>query len=869
MTQPRVFVSAASDEFRPLRERLAALLLRSGINVEHQEIFPQTTSDTVRKLGDLIQRCPLLVHIVGHIPGAVAHPAAVADLLDGIPAGQFLSRFDDLRQQLGDFSGLTYTQWEAMLALHHGVPMLVYAPADARDPGTRTVLDTFAQKAHHDRLRLARKYAEFCRDEAEFVGKILADVHRHLGIVPAATKPQNLPYPSLGTLFKGRADFLAQVQAQLAHDRATVIRGRQAIHGMGGVGKTRAAVEYAWEHADDYRALLFVTADSADALERNLAALCGPLILNLPEQDARETAAQVSAVVRWLNQHPGWFLVIDNVDTPEAQAAVTALLASIGDGHVVITSRLADWPAGVTELDLDVLSEESSIAFLLERTEDRRSRRPDDAKTAAQIVRMLDRLALALEQCAAYIRHRRCALVDYLSDWEGKRAAVLSFQDAQKSHYPRSLAVTYETTVAQLSEGARELFRMLSWIAPDPMPIWAVEKIPGLTDPRALLVELADLHLARLSPDGTTCTVHRLLQEITRQQQPEARPPSLIAALEWVNREYPLHSGDVRFWPIATPLTPHGIVLANAAADRDILEPSARLLNQAALYFSAKANFRAAEPLMRRALAGAEASPGHSHPTLATRLVNLAELLQGTSRFDEAEPLLRRALAIDEARYGDSHPEVASDLNNLGQLLQDTGRWSEAEAVMRRALAIDEATLGESDPTVAIRLSNLAHLLHSTGRSGEAEPLMQRALTIDEANFGGSHPRVSIHLNNLAQLLDGTKRYDAAEPLMRRALAIDEASLGAWHPSVAIRLNNLARLLQKTNRLGDAEPLMRRHLEIFLAFARDTGHPHPNISTAVNNYGGLLLAIGDTTEQAVAKIRAIAAQYGVDLGAAS
>src|SRR4029079_12943612 len=125
-----------------------------------------------------------------------------------------------------------------------------------------------------------------------------------------------------------------------------------------------------------------VPTDSPGALDRNLAALCGPLVLNLPEQDASETAVQLAAVRRWLNQNPGWFLILDNVDTPEAQGAVAALLAGIPSGHIVITSRLADWPAGVTTLDLDVLSEDSSVAFLLERTEDRRIRRPTDRETA-------------------------------------------------------------------------------------------------------------------------------------------------------------------------------------------------------------------------------------------------------------------------------------------------------------------------------------------------------------------------------------------------------------------------------------------------------------------------------------------------------
>src|SRR4051812_24666433 len=97
------------------------MLLRSGINVEYQEIFSQTSSGIVRKLGDLIKDCPLVVHVVGHHAGEVADPTAVADLVDRIPADEFLAHLPDLRQGLDGLTGITYTQWEAFLALHHGL----------------------------------------------------------------------------------------------------------------------------------------------------------------------------------------------------------------------------------------------------------------------------------------------------------------------------------------------------------------------------------------------------------------------------------------------------------------------------------------------------------------------------------------------------------------------------------------------------------------------------------------------------------------------------------------------------------------------------------------------------------------------------
>jgi Tfp pilus assembly protein PilF len=134
----------------------------------------------------------------------------------------------------------------------------------------------------------------------------------------------------------------------------------------------------------------------------------------------------------------------------------------------------------------------------------------------------------------------------------------------------------------------------------------------------------------------------------------------------------------------------------------------------------------------------------------------LASLLYTAARFSEAEPLLRRALAIAEAAHGPYDPSVAPVLNNLAAILQKTGSLSEAEHLLRRALAIAEAVSGPDHPNVATALNNLGQVLQATLRSLDAEPLLRRSVEIlmDVSEHNGRrHPLLLQSLANYCEIL--------------------------------------------------------------------------------------------------------------------
>lgn len=848
----KLFISCVSGEFGVYREPLRKALALPDIDVKIQEEFKPQGNDTLSMLVDYIEPCAAVVHFVGDMSGAAPPDFCVQELLERYP--NLKARLPPLAEAIERQEPISYTQWEAWLALFLRKTILIVIPSEKAARGPKFEPKAEMRKAQDDHLKRLKTIDRFPGDPFVNADGLTIQILQSALIpalkraaregVAAARQPRNLPFVSLGDLFKGREKELDALRLALTAARGAGVLVR-ALHGLGGIGKSRLAVEYAWKHEADYSALLFVRAESAAALTANLAALAGAEVIDLPEAEAPEDGPKIVAVLNWLEANPTWLLILDNVDDGEAAAAVTTLLPQFKGGHVIVTARAANFPAGIRKLELHALDEGPATDFLLERTCDDRAKAPDDEPKARELARELGGLAPGLEQAGAQIATDRIGFEAYLKLWNDNRDKALGWSDPL-TNSERTLATTWATSVKRLSPAGRRLLDRLAMLAPDPIPDSLLE-VPGpgalggedAQPARAGLYAYSLISRAR-GEDGVApgLVVHRLVQDFARRAMTsERRAEALREAVEWVDAAVPIASDDVRTWPVLNPLAPHALAVARRADEAGIAEPTARLFNALAILSSAKARYAEAEPLYRRVVEINEFARGGSDPIVAACLNNLALLLRTTNRIGEAEPLYRRALKIDEASFGPDHPNVATDLGNLAGLLQGANRLAEAEPLTRRALAIDEAGYGPDHLSVAIQLNNLAELLRNTNRLGEAEPLYRRALAIWEKGLDAQHPRLATGLNNLALLLKATNRPAEAEPLYRRALKIDEVSFGPDHPEVATDLNNLASLLEAANRLAEAEPLYRRALAIDEA---SFGANHPNVARDLNNLAGLL-----------------------------
>lgn len=259
------------------------------------------------------------------------------------------------------------------------------------------------------------------------------------------------------------------------------------------------------------------------------------------------------AVRRWLKTHPSWLLILDNVDTKEAELVVLDLLPALAGGHVLVTSRLRDWPKTVHKQPLDTISLVEARGFLLKRTEGERRPATDDAIQAERLAERLDGLPLALEQAGAYIVHARLSFAEYLAAWENEREKVLGWYDEATMEYPASVAVTWQKSFDRLKPTAAAVLRLTAFLAPDPIPEEMfesgkdrVQEASGLLcaetrqeeDEVSIREALAELEsYSLISRQESTFTVHRVVQEVLQNRIPIERRRNLAALLKHLTGE--------------------------------------------------------------------------------------------------------------------------------------------------------------------------------------------------------------------------------------------------------------------------------------------------------------------------------------------
>ncbi|AOS83621.1 hypothetical protein BIU88_05340 [Chlorobaculum limnaeum] len=653
--------------------------------------------------------------------------------------------------------------------------------------------------------------------------------------------PDHHNLPRRNPNFSGREKLLLDLRKSLTKGQKTALT-QQALYGLGGIGKTQLAVEYAYRHSASYEVIWWIRSEEPSTLASDYAALA--LELGLPEKEEANQAMVVQAVTRWLERNNNWLLIFDNA---RDAASIKPYLPRSASGHVLITSRNPDWRSVVNPLPVEVWERNESVAFLLKRTG-----RTDEAGANA-LAEELGDLPLALEQAAAYCDNKKKSFADYLTLFNTRRTELWNREKAPDG-YKETVATTWSLAFEEIRKVpmAEELLSLCSIVAPDAIPRTLLNRALEIYK----VVETVDEFViddaydalrsySLITLEEKFVNVHRLLQSVVRDRMNEddltGYRQAMVLAL---SEQFPKAGYDDPYcWPECYILHPHSLyILEDVQLDYDkVWYARTILLNFIAGYNLGRGLYVDAETIYRRIIEIREKQLGSDHLDVAESINNLAVLLYSKREYLEAELLLRKTLVIRKRYFGIDHLEIATTLNNLGMLLTDEGKYEEAEPFLLQSLTITENKLGKDHHDLITVLNNLGILFYALGKYDEAFVSYRRALDIIERRFGFNNLYMSKTLINFSNLLGKCGLIEESELLARQSLMIAEKQLGAYHPDLVTKLSGLAILLKKAKCYDEALFLHKRALAILLD---RLGADNVDVAKSINNIGIVLQEMG-------------------------
>ena len=652
---------------------------------------------------------------------------------------------------------------------------------------------------------------------------------------PSPEKESKPPFsiPLRTAKFVGRTEDLKTLHQELQEKEKVAIT---AVTGMGGIGKTELAIQYAHQYRKKNTypgGICWLNVRDKDLPAQIIGLGITYLKLDIPKEADLATQVQYC----WSNWFSGEVLLI--LDDVINFKNIRPYLPTENRFKVLVTTRQQGLTAGFTNLELQVLTETAALELLKYLVGKKRIDR--ERETAQGICEWLGYLPLGIELVGRYLKGKQDLSLGKMQQrlQEKKLSQKALTTTPGDMTAERGVRAAFELTWQELNESAQEVACLLSVFAVAPFDWGLVEQCLPDEDEEELEdirdEVLLEASLLQRKGEGSY-ELHSLIHQFLREK---------LAGLEGCTR---LKENFCKVMVAVAEEIPDTLTLEDIAKfkdgiphlgevveswiefveDEDLLWPFLGM----ARFYEGQGTYQQALPYYKQCLEQTKARLGDDHPDVATSLNNLAGLYKNQGRYEEAEPLSQRALNLRKRLLGDDHPDVATSLNNLALLYKNQGRYEEAEPLYQRALNLRKKLLGDDHPYVAQSLNNLAGLYKNQGKYEEAEPLYQRALNLRKKLLGDDHPDVATSLNNLAALYDNQGRYEEAEPLYQRALDLSKKLLGDDHPDVATSLNNLASLYNNQGRYEEAEPLYQRALDLRKKLL---GDEHPDVADSLNN----------------------------------
>jgi tetratricopeptide (TPR) repeat protein/predicted MPP superfamily phosphohydrolase len=664
-------------------------------------------------------------------------------------------------------------------------------------------------------------------------GPVAADAIASVAV--ATFDPANayffVPYRAKGDQVIGRADALLKVREQLEKGRPTAIGQTVAFVGLGGLGKTQLAVEYAHEHKTRYpNGVYWFNADGD--LDGQLTRLAFAARWASP---ASEPIATLEIAKHQIRTRSDCLIVFDNV---ESLANIEALLPeSTATPHLLITSRVSQ--VGFDPVPIDRLVDEQSLELL--RTESgRKMEERGDHEAALRIATQLEGLPLALELAGAYLRRfQNVTWTSYADLLEREGVRARGFGDGPLASFTKHNANLYATlhveeAIFAGSPRLREALDLLAWSGSVSMGRTLLAFLLGEDDPAALDVALGEAETLRILKReqgaielaSSRFHMHRLVREVRRAEVPLEREPDRWGeVLARMGRWFEARRAQFSDRASYEAELDHLEVWQGHAARLGHMREAARLLWLRAYPYYNQGQFQRAHDVVHRALALFEQTRVVDSALEAHLRSDLGNTLGRLGQHRKALGCKQVALEIRLKVLGEVHADTATSLNNVGTTFGALGQRQTALEYKQRALGIRSKLFGGSSSQVADSLSHVGSAFSELGDYRKALDYQRRALSIRQGILEEKHPDMANLLGNIGFSFGMLKNHQEALAHKLKALEIQREVLGEKHPDTAGTHENVAVSLFELGKHSDAFA----HINRALVIRREIlGYEHPD-----------------------------------------
>ncbi|RYP13088.1 hypothetical protein DL765_007037 [Monosporascus sp. GIB2] len=428
-----------------------------------------------------------------------------------------------------------------------------------------------------------------------------------------------------------------------------------------------------------------------------------------------------------------------------------------------------------------------------------------DKDSAADLLRALDYIPLAITQAAAYI-NRRAPRVSIRRERPSAANLLCFMSFFNPQGIPEFVLHNYDTDLAD-----------------------NVDTDAESDDFEDDLDVLRGYSLVSITATRHICEMHSLM---------------LLPHIESLLEEEPPHE-DLQNWAgLLTKCTWYMLSIGKyGAAERlggKAVDKTIKVLGEEHLYTLAsmaslastyrnRGRWKEAEELEVGLIETRKRVLGEEHPDTLTSMANLALIYLKQGRWKKAEELEVGLIEIRKRVLGEEHRDTLPSMASLALTYMTQGRWKEAEELVVGVIEIRTRVLGEEHPDTLPSMADLALTYANQGRWKEAEELQVGLLETRKRVLGEEHPHTLVTMGNLASTYANQGRWKEAEELQVGLLETRKRVLEEEHPHTLTSMHNLAGTWKTQGRTEDALALLRNCVVLR---KRVLGVSHPDTASS-------------------------------------